>query len=105
MKTYAGVLHKWRETTFAQFTWGNLTPETLYNSFDAFCAEHGLATISFDAFQMQAEKECALLRIALRPVMHELYANSGAVPIEFEETISIVEMMYPDKQFRISRMD
>ena len=102
--TYAEVLHKWRESTIAQFSWGNLTPEMLYASFDAFCEELGVESLTFEQFQMQAEKECALLRISLRPVMLELYIGSGQVPIEFQETAELVRRMHPDIQWRVSPM-
>lgn len=103
MTTFADAVHAWKEATFAQFSWGNLSPEMLYASFDAFCEEHGLESLTFEQFQMQAETTCNLLRMQVRPVMHELFANSGQIPIEFEETLELVKRMHPGHSFTVTR--
>jgi len=91
---FAEMWHGWRTETFCQWTYGELTPETAYASFDAYCERHDLATPSFAEFELMAHLHVNLLKIAVRPVLRDLrIVGSDSYPIVSDDTQALLELI------------
>ena len=100
--TYAEVWARWKHETFLIWTYSELTPVHVYQSFSNWCIANGIEPFTQEQFQMVAETDVRLLRIAVRPVLRDLQIESGAIPLASEESADLYRRLYPERDFQVS---